>query len=50
MNMKGATLVQLREYRISITRPPFSDATDGVETIISSSPNFLIIGGGAASL
>jgi len=26
--MKGATVVQLREYRIAITRPPFSDAME----------------------
>ena len=28
MDMKGATVVQLREYRIAITRPPFSDAME----------------------
>ncbi len=28
MDLKGATIVQLREYRIAITRPPFSDAME----------------------
>ncbi|EDY36115.1 PIN domain protein [Aciduliprofundum boonei T469] len=28
MDMKGATVVQLREYRIAITRSPFSDAME----------------------
>ncbi len=28
MDSKGATIVQLREYRIAITRPPFSDAME----------------------
>ena len=28
MDMRGATVVQLREYRIAITRPPFSDAME----------------------
>ncbi|AGB04302.1 ATPase (PilT family) [Aciduliprofundum sp. MAR08-339] len=28
MDMKGATVVQLREYRIAITRAPFSDAME----------------------
>jgi len=28
MDLRGATVVQLREYRIAITRPPFSDAME----------------------
>ncbi len=28
MDLKGATIVQLRDYRIAITRPPFSDAME----------------------
>lgn len=28
MDERGATVVQLREYRIAITRPPFSDRTE----------------------
>ena len=28
MDTRGATVVQLREYRIAITRPPFSDAME----------------------
>ncbi len=28
VDMKGATVVQLRNYRIAITRPPFSDAME----------------------
>ncbi|NPA74658.1 MAG: Flp pilus assembly complex ATPase component [Euryarchaeota archaeon] len=28
MDLKGATVVQLRDYRIAITRPPFSDAME----------------------
>ncbi|MCD6370256.1 MAG: Flp pilus assembly complex ATPase component TadA [Thermoplasmata archaeon] len=28
VDLKGATIVQLREYRIAITRPPFSDAME----------------------
>ncbi len=28
LDLRGATVVQLREYRIAITRPPFSDAME----------------------
>ncbi len=28
LDLKGATIIQLREYRIAITRPPFSDSIE----------------------